>query len=87
MAAPHVAGVAAMVKASGVTKPAEVLQVLTQSAQKVTEDPLNHYGAGYLNAGQAVTEALKGKITVKDFFRWLRDNGYLNPRFWIDGEQ
>ncbi|ACA99375.1 MULTISPECIES: S8 family peptidase [Cyanophyceae] len=85
MAAPHVAGVAAMVKASGVTKPAEVLQVLTQSAQKVTEDPLNHYGAGYLNAGQAVTEALKGKITVKDFFRWLRDNGYLNPRFWIDG--
>ncbi|MBV5260838.1 peptidase S8 [Synechococcus moorigangaii CMS01] len=85
MAAPHVAGVAALIKASGITKPTEILQVLKQSAQKVTEDPLNHYGAGYLNAGEAVREALKGQITVKDFFRWLRDNGYLNPRFWIDG--
>lgn len=85
MAAPHVAGVAAMIKASGVNEPAEVLQVLKQSAQKVKEDPFNHYGAGYLNAGEAVLEAVKGKITFKDFFRWLRDNGYLSPRFWIDG--
>lgn len=85
MAAPHVAGVAAMVKASGVNEPAEVLQVLKQSAQKVKEDPFNHYGAGSLNAGEAVLEAVKGKITFKDFFRWLRDNGYLSPRFWIDG--
>src|SRR6476646_6039959 len=28
---------------------------------------------------------MRGKITFNDFFRWLRDNGYLNPRFWIDG--
>jgi len=85
MAAPHVAGVAALVKATGVKEPAEILQVLKQSAQTVKDDPFNHYGAGYLNAGEAVREAVKGKITVKDFFRWVRDNGYLNPRFWIDG--
>ncbi|OKH18018.1 S8 family peptidase [[Limnothrix rosea] IAM M-220] len=85
MASPHVAGVAAMIKAAGVEEPAEVLQVLKQSAQKIKDDPFNHYGAGYLNAGEALSEAVKGKITFKDFFRWLRDNGYLSPRFWIDG--
>ncbi|MGB2924276.1 MAG: S8 family peptidase [Limnothrix sp.] len=85
MAAPHVAGVAAMIKAAGVEEPAEILQVLKQSAQTIEKDPFNHYGAGYLNAGEAVREAVKGQITFKDFFRWLRDNGYLSPRFWIDG--
>lgn len=85
MAAPHVSGVAALVKASGVEEPAEVLQVLKQSARKVTEDNKNFYGAGHLDAGAAVALALKGKITVNDFFRWLRDSGYLNPGFWIDG--
>ncbi|NES87677.1 MAG: peptidase S8 [Moorea sp. SIO2B7] len=85
MASPHVAGVAALIKASGISEPAEVLKVLKESAVKVEEDPLNHFGAGYLDAGQAVKLALKGKITFRDFFRWLRDNGYLNPRFWIDG--
>ncbi|HEY9906728.1 MAG TPA: DUF5942 domain-containing protein, partial [Thermosynechococcaceae cyanobacterium] len=29
--------------------------------------------------------ATRGQITFRDFFRWLRDSGYLNPRFWIDG--
>jgi serine protease len=85
MASPHVAGVAALIKASGVANPQDVLQVLKASASKVKEDPLNHYGAGKLDAGAAVKLALKGQITFKDFFRWLRDNGYLNPRFWIDG--
>jgi serine protease len=85
MAAPHVAGVAALVKAAGITEPAEVLQVLKQSVRKVAEDPLNHFGAGQLDAGSAVKLALQGQITFQDFFRWLRDNGYLNPRFWIDG--
>jgi serine protease len=85
MASPHVAGVAALVKASGVNEPAEVLQVLKQSARKVQEDPLNHFGAGHLDAAAAVKLALKGQISFRDFFRWLRDNGYLNLRFWIDG--
>lgn len=85
MAAPHVAGVAALVKASGVSETEEVLKVLKQSVRKVNEDPLNHFGAGKLNAAAAVKLAMRGQISFRDFFRWLRDSGYLNPRFWIDG--
>jgi serine protease len=85
MASPHVAGVAALVKASGVKEPDEILSILKQSARPVQEDPLNHFGAGHLDASAAVKLALRGQITFRDFFRWLRDNGYLNPRFWIDG--
>jgi len=85
MAAPHVAGVAALVKATGIQNPDEVAAVLKQSVIPVPDDPLNHYGAGKLNADGAVKLALRGKITFNDFFRWLRDNGYLNPRFWVDG--
>ncbi|MBW4547955.1 MAG: S8 family peptidase [Symplocastrum torsivum CPER-KK1] len=85
MAAPHVAGVAALVKASGITEPDEVLSVLKQSSRAVQEDPLNHFGSGHLDAAAAVKLALRGQITIRDFFRWVRDNGYLNPRFWIDG--
>ncbi len=85
MAAPHVAGVAALIKAVGVKEPDEVLAVLQQSVRKIDTDPQNYYGAGHLDAAAAVKLAQKGKITFNDFFRWLRDNGYLNLRFWIDG--
>jgi serine protease len=85
MASPHVAGVAALIRASGVTDPDQVEDVLLQSALPVKDDTLNHYGSGKLDAAAAVKLALHGKITFQDFFRWLRDNGYLNPRFWIDG--
>ncbi|MDB9434484.1 S8 family peptidase [Microcystis aeruginosa] len=85
MAAPHVAGVVALIKAAGIKEPNAVLEVLQQSARKIKDDPFNHFGAGQLDAGNAVQLALKGQITVRDFWRWLRDNGYLNPRFWIDG--
>ncbi|MGL5805569.1 MAG: S8 family peptidase, partial [Xenococcaceae cyanobacterium] len=85
MAAPHVAGVAALIEASGISEPDRVRQILLQSTRKVKEDPLNHYGAGHLDAAASVKLAVKGQITFRDFFRWLRDNGYLNPRFWIDG--
>ena len=85
MAAPHVAAVAAMVNALGVDDPAQVTEILTQSARSPGDDPLNHYGAGHLDAAAAVNLAQKGQITFRDFFRWLRDNGYLSPKFWIDG--
>jgi serine protease len=85
MAAPHVAGVAALVKASGVTDPDQIADVLKQSALQVGEDALNHFGAGKLDAAAAVKLAMKGQLSFRDFFRWLRDSGYLNPRFWIDG--
>ena len=85
MAAPHVAGVAALIRATGIDSPDEVRDILKQSSRKVQEDPLNHFGAGHLDAGAAVELALKGKITFNDFFRWLRKSGYLNLGFWIDG--
>ncbi|MEM7727546.1 MAG: DUF5942 domain-containing protein [Cyanobacteria bacterium P01_A01_bin.45] len=85
MAAPHVAGVAALIKATGVEKPTEVLDILKKSARSEKDDELNYYGAGHLNAQEAVKIATQGQISFPDFFRWLRDNGYLNPGFWIDG--
>lgn len=85
MASPHVAGVAALIKAAGIQEPDEIADVLTKSARVIQQDPLNHFGAGHLDAAAAVKLAIRGQITFKDFFRWLRDNGYLNPRFWIDG--
>ncbi|MDZ8238536.1 MAG: S8 family peptidase [Nostoc sp. ChiQUE01a] len=85
MASPHVAGVAALIRASGIKEPDEVLKVLKQSARVIQDDGLNYYGAGQLNAEAAVKLAVGGQISFQDFFRWLRDNGYLNPGFWIDG--
>ncbi len=85
MASPHVAGVAALIKASGIKEPDEILKVLKQSARVIQDDGLNYYGAGQLNAEAAVKLAVGGQISFPDFFRWLRDNGYLNPGFWIDG--
>lgn len=85
MAAPHVAGVAALVKASGIDNPDEVANVLQKAARTVSDDGLNYYGAGQLDAANAVQLAEQGKVDFHDFFRWLRENGYLNPRFWIDG--
>jgi len=85
MAAPHVAGVAALVKAEGVEEPDQVLSVLQKSSLVIQDDALNYFGAGQLDAAAAVKLAMRGQISFKDFFRWLRDNGYLNPRFWIDG--
>ena len=85
MAAPHVAGVAALIKSVGIEEPDAIASILKESARKVGEDPLNHFGAGHLDAAAAVKLAVKGEISFRDFFRWLNDNGYLNLRFWFDG--
>ena len=85
MASPHVAGVAALIESLGINKPEEVLNILKQSVVKVPDDTQNFYGAGRLDAASAVQLASRGRLDFLDFFRWLRDNGYLSPRFWIDG--
>jgi len=85
MAAPHVAGVAALIRATGIKDPEEILKVLKQSARVIQDDGLNYYGAGHLNAEAAIKLATQGQISFPDFFRWLRDKGYLDARFWIDG--
>ena len=85
MASPHVAGVVALIEASGVKDPEKVFQILKQSSRKVADDTLNYYGAGHLNAAAAVNIASQGQLGIPDFLRWARDNGYLSPRFWVDG--
>jgi serine protease len=54
MAAPHVAGVAAMVEALGVTKGPAVREALTRSARPKDDETL--YGAGILDARAAVAQ-------------------------------
>jgi len=85
MASPHVAGVVALIEASGVKDPEKVFQILKQSSRKVSDDTLNYYGAGHLNAAAAVNIASQGQLGIPDFLKWARDNGYLSPRFWVDG--
>ncbi|MDJ0704090.1 MAG: S8 family peptidase [Leptolyngbyaceae cyanobacterium MO_188.B28] len=85
MAAPHVAGVAALIKAVGVDSPDNIVKILQASARTDQNDTLNHFGAGHLDAAAAVDMADKGQFNFRNFFRWLRENGYLNPKFWIDG--
>ena len=85
MASPHVAGVVALIESSGVKDPEKVFQILKQSSRKVADDTLNYYGAGHLNAAAAVNIATQGQLGIPDFLRWARDNGYLSPRFWVDG--
>jgi len=64
MAAPHVAGVAALVKAEG-TEPDEVFSVLMKSARVFQDDTLNHFGAGHLDAAKAVKLAAQDKSVSK----------------------
>lgn len=85
MAAPHVAGVAALIESVGIKDPKAVAVVLQKSARVIKDDQLNHFGAGQLDATAAVKLAQRENLDVKDFFRWLRENGYLNLKFWIDG--
>jgi serine protease len=85
MAAPHVAGVAALVRSVGVDDPNQIAEVLKKSARVMQGDELNHFGAGQLDADAAVKLAQKGNLDVRDFFRWLRDNGYFSLKFWFDG--
>lgn len=85
MASPHVAAVAALVKSVGIDEPDEVTEILKKSARVINNDELNYYGAGHLDADAAVKLALKGQITPRDFFHWMKENGYLNLKFWFDG--
>jgi serine protease len=58
MATPHVAGVAALLMSQGVTDPLVVKARLADSATKTLKSRMNHneYGAGIVNAGQAVAD-------------------------------
>jgi serine protease len=93
-AAPHVAGVAALIQSLKKLDPDTVEALLTSTAQKPQSDPLNHFGAGQLNAAAALEQA-RGLTTnpgtsgppKPDFFRQLADQGYLDRHWWIDGDR
>ncbi|MEQ8272788.1 MAG: S8 family serine peptidase [Deltaproteobacteria bacterium] len=61
MAAPHVAGVAALVIGAGVTDPSKVEAILKDTATSVGGSWNNEYGHGIVNAGAAVTAAKSAK--------------------------
>ena len=65
MASPHVAGVAALVRAAGVSDPDKIRKVLTESARKVEDDKLNYYGSGHLDAAAALKLARKGQFPIR----------------------
>lgn len=54
MAAPHAAGVAALVASTGVTHPGAIEWVIKKSARRVDADPEAGFGAGILDAQAAV---------------------------------
>lgn len=92
MAAPHVAGVAALVQSQGVTDPDQVERILKLSSASVPNDKQNYFGAGRLDAHAAVLRSTAAEqaenplvLWAKDFINYLVTNGYLNPRFWFDG--
>jgi len=58
MASPHVAGVAALVVESGVSKPDAVEKILKQTARHPQGKRDDHYGAGIVDAGRAVSQAV-----------------------------
>lgn len=83
MAAPHVAGVAALVHSLGTQDPDRIEGILKKSAIAVQDDPQNFYGAGRLDAKGAVDLALKDR----PFFWWLSPklwSGFFS-RIWFDG--
>jgi serine protease len=63
MAAPHVAGVAAMVESLGVTDPGAVRDVLQASARP--KDDKNLYGAGILDGGAAAKRVFWGHLVLR----------------------
>jgi serine protease len=57
MAAPHVAGVAALVVGSGIDKNTDVEKILVSTARQVTKHDESRYGAGIIDAHAAVLSA------------------------------
>ena len=87
MAAPHVSGVAALIHSIGITDPSEIGTILTRSVQRLHRDARNDYGAGKLDASAAVKMAQQPTRPPPNLFDQWRDQGYIDPRLWLDEEE
>ncbi|CCQ51221.1 Peptidase S8 and S53, subtilisin, kexin, sedolisin [Crocosphaera watsonii WH 8502] len=65
MASPHVAGVAALIRSTGVKDPEKIRKILEESAREVENDKLNYYGFGQLDAEAAIKLAKKGQFPLR----------------------
>jgi len=82
MAAPHVAGVAGLLYSKGVTDPQKIRLAIEKTAQDLGPpgtDP--EYGAGLLNAGEALVFSIQGDLTG-DLIVDLRDLKLFSD-FWL----
>ena len=65
MASPHVAGVAALIRSTGVKDADKIRKILEESAQEVENDKLNYYGSGKLDAEAVLKLAKKGQFPLR----------------------
>ncbi|MBC8123059.1 MAG: peptidase S8, partial [Gemmatimonadaceae bacterium] len=71
MAAPHVAGVAALLYSHGLHDPALIRKALLGSARPVADDIRNEHGNGQLNAAQALDLVESPHVYWRGGFSWL----------------
>lgn len=79
MAAPHVAGAAALVVSAGITEANRIKQILTSSAQYKGEEHL--YGAGLLDVSKAVDQAITNTGWARFLAALLMAFAFLKSNF------
>lgn len=85
MASPHVAGVAAAVKAAGAQKPEQIWAILQKSAKQMPGDDRNYFGAGQLDAAAAVKLARQESGSEKGPWPFaIAVVNPLNSRIWYN---
>jgi serine protease len=96
MAAPHVAGAAALLASLGVTRPEAVEKLLLSTATRVDDSKQGRaqFGSGIVDAGAAVTRAALRKVVARTValslliyvvFRWARRRGRESLSPWRPG--
>ena len=83
VAAAHVTGVIALIKAANYQKVNDIFGILIQSSRKTNQDPFNYFGVGQLDSEKAIQMAFNQKITAQNFFSYLHNP---NLNFWIDNQ-
>ncbi|MFM2432505.1 MAG: hypothetical protein RLZZ511_3719 [Cyanobacteriota bacterium] len=85
-AAAHVTGVVALIKSVEKLDPDQIEQVLADTSQKPSRDPLNEYGVGTIDATAALKFVQAKNIPPLNFWRKLNHEGRLGQQIWIDAD-